>query len=84
MANRGPILCISDLHGNLALLKKAIGKGLHLAQRRDLEVILLGDHCDNGKEVPQLLEYLSQEQWKDDFPEITLRSILGNHGNQYF
>lgn len=74
-----PILCISDLHGHLQLLKKAIRHGCKLAGTDFLEVILLGDYCDNGPEIPQLLEYLSCEHWKQEFPRIKLHAILGNH-----
>lgn len=77
--DKGPILCISDLHGNLDLLRKAICRGLEIAQRSDLEIVLLGDLCDNGPDVPDLLEYLASEKWREEFPGIKLSSILGNH-----
>jgi hypothetical protein len=67
------------VHGNPTLLRKGIARGLALAQRDDLEVVLLGDFCDNGPDVPTLLEYLSAEQWRQEFPSIFLRMILGNH-----
>jgi hypothetical protein len=81
MDGEGDIICISDTHGNLELLKKGIKRGLELSSRQGLrtDVILLGDHCDNGPQIPDLLEWLSTEQWKLDFPHIVLRSILGNH-----
>ena len=74
-----PILCISDLHGNLRLLQKALKEGLKRAKRDDLCVVLLGDFCDNGTEVRELLEYLSTEQWRETYPYITLHCIAGNH-----
>ena len=81
MEEAGPIVCISDVHGNLELLRKAIAKGLLLADRQAVptDVILLGDLCDNGPQVPDLLEWLSSERWREEFPHISLRSILGNH-----
>mmetsp|Transcript_37295 Transcript_37295/g.69473 ORF Transcript_37295/g.69473 Transcript_37295/m.69473 type:complete len:331 (-) Transcript_37295:4043-5035(-) len=74
-----PILCVSDLHGNLALLRKALTEGLARAGRDDLQVVLLGDYVDNGTEVWELLEYLSTEQWRQEFPCIELLCIAGNH-----
>lgn len=35
MADKGLIICISDVHGNLELLRKAIGRGLALAGQGD-------------------------------------------------
>ena len=74
-----PILCVSDLHGNLTLLRQALTAGLKRAGRHDLTVVLLGDYVDNGTEVRELLEYLAVEQWRSEFPHITLHCIAGNH-----
>lgn len=75
----GPILVISDLHGNLDLLVKALSKGVELVGREDIDVVLLGDYVDNGPAVPALLEYLSTEQWRVTHPKLRVHGILGNH-----
>lgn len=76
---RGPILAVSDLHGNIALLKKAIQRGIEISRRPDLQVILMGDYVDNGPDVPALLEYMSTDGWKSEFPDIEIDGIMGNH-----
>ena len=79
-----PILVIADLHGNVSLLKKALRRGVELNGfvKDGLIVVLLGDLVDNGPEVPQLLEYLSTEAWKNDSVADyikDLKCICGNH-----
>lgn len=74
-----PILAISDLHGHPDLLIAAIEKGIDLAGRDDVVVVLLGDYVDNGPKIPELLEYLSTESYREHFPNISLHSIMGNH-----
>lgn len=75
----GPFLVISDLHGNLQLLVKALEEGVRRAGKADLTVILLGDYVDNGPDVPGLLEYLSTEKWRSSYPSMSIHAILGNH-----
>eukprot|EP01043_Picozoa_sp_COSAG02_P073863 COSAG02_NODE_14543_length_1261_cov_0.817556_1_plen_126_part_00 len=53
-----PILVISDPHGNLSLVREALERGVHEAGRMDLTVVLIGDYCDNGPELPALLDFL--------------------------
>ena len=43
------------------------------------EVVVLGDFCDNGPSVLDLLKWQSTEQWKVEFPSISLRGIFENH-----
>lgn len=76
-------MCISDVHGNLDLLRTAIRRGLALSGRQHApaDVVLLGDCCDNGPQVPELLEWLATETWRQEFPLISLNNILGNHVN---
>lgn len=80
-----PILVISDLHGNYDLLRLAVAEGLRLAQgcglpaERKLPTVLLGDYLDNGPDVVSLVEYLSSGAIADEFPQLELHCILGNH-----
>ena len=79
------ILVISDLHGNLGLLIKALKRGIEINNniKAGLEVILLGDIVDNGPKVPDLVEYLSTKAWEKDSSInefITdIKCICGNH-----
>jgi len=75
------ILVITDLHGNLTLLKKALDKGNKIANyESNLAVILLGDYCDNGPEIPDLLSFLSEIQLnKGKYLNMIIYPIMGNH-----
>ncbi len=66
----GPLLVVSDLHGNLDLLKQALTRGVHEAGRDDLTVVLLGDYVDNGPQIVELLEYLATEAWAESWPNM--------------
>ena len=64
-SDEAPLLVLSDLHGNLRLLREALARGALDAGRCDLTVVLMGDYCDNGPEIKQLLEcLLSNSLWK--------------------
>jgi hypothetical protein len=75
------ILAVADLHGHLDLLIKALRRGREISGLEDLEVVLLGDYVDNGPDVPELLEFLSTESWKEyeEFKNMRVRMICGNH-----
>mmetsp|Transcript_171093 Transcript_171093/g.415896 ORF Transcript_171093/g.415896 Transcript_171093/m.415896 type:complete len:414 (-) Transcript_171093:12-1253(-) len=76
----GPLLVISDPHGNLTVLKRALKRGAELAGREDLTVVLLGDYCDNGPEIRELLDFLADvAESGGRYGEMTLRPIIGNH-----
>merc|ERR1712059_72013 len=54
--------------------------GVELAGRPDLTAVLIGDFCDNGPEIPELLAFLCDVMSKDGkYGEIWLHPILGNH-----
>jgi serine/threonine protein phosphatase 1 len=73
---RRPILVIADLHGHLDLFERALEHGRHLAGRADVTVVTLGDYCDNGPAVPELLDRLAG--FADEHAGEFL-PILGNH-----
>jgi len=76
----GPILVLSDLHGNLDLLLRALRHGARLAGRSDLTVVLIGDYCDNGPQIRELLDFLCDVKDHDwVFEGMLIRPILGNH-----
>jgi hypothetical protein len=80
-AAAGPIVVVSDLHGNLQLLLRALDEAARVAGRDDLTVVLLGDYCDNGYEVQPLLEFLCGVVLDNGgrHGNMTLVPILGNH-----
>lgn len=71
-----PVLAIADLHGNLGLFERALEEGKRRAGRDDLTVVTLGDYCDNGLEIRDLIERLST--FGAEHPGKFL-PILGNH-----
>jgi hypothetical protein len=75
------ILIITDLHGNLTLLKKALDEGNKIANyEQNLAVILLGDYCDNGPEIPELLDFLSEIELNEGkYKNMKIYPIMGNH-----
>lgn len=78
------LLVITDLHGHLELLKKALLKGLGLGTLHGYaisDVVLLGDFVDQGPCVKELLEYLSTKEYLKDpnFQHLTFHAIAGNH-----
>ena len=75
-----PILVISDPHGNLSLVLDALQRGARAVGRPDLTVVLLGDFCDNGPEIPALLDFLcGVNEAGGKFGPMTFLPILGNH-----
>uniref|UniRef100_A0A0G4HM91 Calcineurin-like phosphoesterase domain-containing protein n=1 Tax=Chromera velia CCMP2878 TaxID=1169474 RepID=A0A0G4HM91_9ALVE len=77
-----PILVVSDLHGNLSLLLRALARGREIAGRKDLKVVLLGDFVDNGGEISELLDFLClvKENFKGGEHEgMEMMSVIGNH-----
>ena len=75
-AKGAPILVLADLHGHLDLFERAVARGRELAGREDVTVVTLGDYCDNGPDVPGLLERLVG--FGDEHPGRFL-PLLGNH-----
>jgi ADP-ribosylglycohydrolase len=75
LGERGlPIVAVADLHGRLDLLDALLAR--IDAEVGECVVVLLGDYCDNGPEVPGLLDRLIalREQRGSRFV-----SIIGNH-----
>lgn len=78
MSQNQVILVISDLHGNNIALSNAIAKGYELAARAEKKVshiVTLGDYCDNGPHVSELIDSLIN--MKAVTPKI--HTIMGNH-----
>jgi predicted phosphodiesterase len=73
-----PLVAISDVHGHLKQLKLAFEKIFELTGREDCIVVLLGDYCDNGPDVPELIEYLIEIQKNPPY-QFELHMIAGNH-----
>ena len=79
-----PILVVSDIHGHLDALKSALDWfQSHLSPDDDYTVVLLGDFCDNGNQIPQLLNWIRTAHdngWvHPQYPRFRLRPVIGNH-----
>lgn len=71
-----PVLVIADLHGNVELFERALTEGKRLAGREDITVVTLGDYCDNGPNIRDLIERLSKFT---STHQGRFLPILGNH-----
>lgn len=71
ITNKGKILIMSDIHGNLIALKKVLQKAL---QEKISGIIILGDLIDYGPSSNEVIEQLSQ------IPDgLVYCNIWGNH-----
>lgn len=64
-AAKNPILVISDPHGHLNAVKRALveaHKRIQPTIASPLEVVLIGDFCDNGPHIKALLNFLCEAQ----------------------
>lgn len=71
ITNKGKILIMSDIHGNLIALQEVLQKAL---QEKISGIIILGDLIDYGPSSNEVIEQLSQ------IPDgLVYCNIWGNH-----
>lgn len=66
------LIAIADTHGHLDILQKLLVKIEDSYEEYDL--VFMGDYCDNGPQIKELLEFLIELTKKEN-----VYAILGNH-----
>ena len=66
------LIAIADTHGHLDLLQKLLQKIDEEYEQYDL--VFMGDYCDNGPQIPELLDFLIEYTKQEN-----VHAILGNH-----
>ena len=66
------LIAIADTHGHLNLLKKLLRKIDD--QYEEYDLVFMGDYCDNGPQIPELLDFLIEFTKQEN-----VHAILGNH-----
>ena len=66
------LIAIADTHGHLDILQKLLVKIEDSYEEYDL--VFMGDYCDNGPQIKELLEFLIEFTKKEN-----VYAILGNH-----
>ena len=72
MKNEKALIAIADTHGHLDILQKLLKKIEECYEEYDL--VFLGDYCDNGPQIRELLDFLIEFTKREN-----VQAILGNH-----